>query len=315
MILNNLDQHSEAKFKEFYDQVIAQELNKIELNRKSILKKFLICSSIGIPLILISCFAIYWMCNFGNQYFYVEDPIIFLYFEVLLVILAVFFVKSIYHFPIAYKNSMKKSLLTSLLKFYGDFQFVNEKVDYSQLHSYRLFPRFDSIYNEDILGGEYKGIATKIIELVLTKSTSTRSFKYIFKGLFCTFGLNKRYNNHTIILKNTDKIEVPIDFSELQTNNKEFNNQFKVLTDNRAEADSILTPEFLNGLLEIKEKLQTTFRCGFYQGNFLFALDTDKDFFEPTGIREGVLNDEKHTKILNEMNSILSIVDKLGLTQ
>ena len=225
-----------------------------------------------------------------------------------------------------YQESIKSEIFPHILSFLGDFSFTSE-MKFGGPKNYKDFeilPSYTMESNEDLIVGTYKGLQITLFESELEKDSGhgrNRTVKTVFKGIMIEISMNKNFEGKTIVKTDSGAIGnwLKSKTSTLQTvrlEDPEFEDQFEVYSNNQVEARYLLTPSFMQRLLDLK----TTFggkkiECSFCNESLLMLISIKRNMFEPGSIheREDFIDDAK--SLLSEMQSIFQIIDTLKLDQ
>ncbi len=171
------------------------------------------------------------------------------------------------------------------------------------------------------------------LELNRSKDTSITAFE----GIIITLSMNKEFNGKTILKKDFGTMgnwtkKKNIDLERVRLEDPRFERFFEVYSSDQIEARYLLTPAFMDRLLQLIEVLRERdeesgalpkqvpseichyVECSFYDNKLLITIQSFlHDFFEVDSIFEPVDFVDETKKILEEMNLIFQIVDVLKL--
>ncbi len=202
---------------------------------------------------------------------------------------------------------------------------------YSLDPSYRKvedFRRLDlvSSYNreshEDEGSGALEGVDFYLQESKLVKITGSgknKKRRTIFKGLLCHFDFHKNFNGTTIGKK--DYTALVNFFSDafqrgerVKLEDPEFESKFQVFSTDQVEARYLLTPGFMNRMLEMTRLTHIrNIQFAFDDGKLYMALESSRKFFEGGGHK---LDSPDYVKnIIDDIALVFSAVETLNLTQ
>ena len=89
-----------------------------------------------------------------------------------------------------------------------------------------------------------------------------------------------------------------------------FMRRWKILTDNQVEARYILTPVFMEKMLEIKHLFHgKAIDFSFFDKKLLIAVHTRKNLFETTSLFVPALSYHKVREVISQLDSIFSVID------
>ncbi len=97
----------------------------------------------------------------------------------------------------------------------------------------------------------------------------------------------------------------------------EFDKKFNVTTDDQVEGRYLITPAFMDRFKNLQTAFKTkNIECAFFDDKIMFALHTNKDFFELSGGLFHSLKDPKQIEsFYNEITAIYDIIDYFKLAE
>ena len=294
-----------VKFNKFYRSEIAPMMQKVESKRIFYLIFFYIFLVIG----LIGMFGCIMACIFHIRIF-LMDIHIYIYLS-LFIVVPVLLVKY-------YESSAKNLFLQKLLSFLGNFKIIKEKEKkvsvITYIQSLSLLPSFNSYQVDDYFYGTYNGVDIKISDICLKRVISSENGSRtitVFAGIFLTLKSFKKYKGKTTIGlndsgllagKNKVNLEDPV-----------FESYYDVVSNDQVEARYLITPAFMERLIELNKKFGTILLVSFEQGNINIAIEKSNSF--ELSMFKSATNIDNYRKIIFELSDILSIVDTLKLEQ
>jgi hypothetical protein len=91
-----------------------------------------------------------------------------------------------------------------------------------------------------------------------------------------------------------------------------FMRRWKVLTSDQVEARYILTPVFMEKMLEVKRFFKgNNIDFSFFNNKLLIAVHTRKDMFETTSLFTPALSYHKVREVIGQLHAIFSVIDTL----
>ena len=142
----------------------------------------------------------------------------------------------------------------------------------------------------------------------------------VFKGLaiFLSQGTRK-FHGHTILTK--DKGSIGEFFTKKSTELKranlvdpEFERLFDVYTNDQVEARYLIDPVIMENLKTLYEDYDgRSMSVAFYEGNVLIMIASDTNHFEPASIFHPATDETELLAMRDEVQQVLSIVDRLSL--
>jgi hypothetical protein len=228
----------------------------------------------------------------------------------------------------AYRATAKDTLMPEVLKFFGDdFRFsARSPLSIRSLKPSGIIPAHDNARTEDHITGTYKGVGLELMEAYLTqtkKEGKKRKTITVFKGMIVLLDIHKRFEGHTIIVKDhgvignsLKRLGVSFRLETVRLEDPTFEREFEVYSSDQVEARYLLTPSFMVRLLELRSAYESgTLRCSFYDNRLMLMIPTISDHFEITAIDKPATFVEDIRVILQQMDEILAIIDTLKLNE
>lgn len=301
------------------------EKQRKNLNKYSFINSFLLFIFIILFLIFLDNLKIFLNLSFENKILVI--PLIFL---------SVFFMLSTSkqlkanrceEFNKEFKNYFIKPYLEEKGFVYKPYYGV-ETVD---LIRSRLFSSFNYQNGDDTISGEIKNIENgngvkfyfgdivlKNIEeneysllgyIQTPENRKKNSQDIIFQGIFFKADFNKFIDSNTFIMSfgapkgNLKKIKV---------DNALFNEKFRIFSDDLQNAFYILTPAFMERVLELYNHFKTDINISFLKGTVYIAIETGINSFEPD-ITKSLIAQNPAKNIIKDIEKILKIVEILRI--
>ncbi|MBO7363717.1 MAG: DUF3137 domain-containing protein [Lachnospiraceae bacterium] len=178
----------------------------------------------------------------------------------------------------------------------------NAFTDREELKTLSFLPGHNTEHGSDLIRGIYKGNRLELCDLTLQTITSTGKTVIVvtnFQGQLLSYGLGRTVEGCVEITKKTagkpdgilkrmrnwgTSVSSGRTFENLETENEAFNRMFDVRAENPHTAFLILTPQFMERLMEVNEREATDF-C--FTGDRLYmAIRSEEDRFEIGGTIE-----------------------------
>ncbi len=192
-----------------------------------------------------------------------------------------------------------------------------------------LVPKYDRISGSDYMVGKYKGrkIVYSDIKLEWEKreENNRRRWVTIFQGPFVKIRIRKDLNGYVTLKERKspykkgflagvvgDILGLTGNGTGVEVENEAFNRMFKIDTNNQELAFYILTPQFMESIVELDELARGFTNICFEDGAVYIAINNGQDAFE---VNKSIRN-EKHMEIACEnmrrdLDVILAIVDQI----
>lgn|GEM_PF-4064771 len=223
-----------------------------------------------------------------------------------------------------YRSAVKESVFPKVFAFFGDDVAYHPRGDRLTIRSLTpspIIPDYDREKTEDGVQGTHAGVRFDFQEATLTKGFT----RDVFKGVVLRFELARRFKANTIVFADqsiavADPLRIQLSqFRRLKPVRLEdpiFARQFEVYSSNQVAARAVVTPAFMERLLELGQRFSGTgLRCSFYDNTLLLMIPSTRDRLEPTSATiyhpTTLVNECK--EILQQMEEIFAIIDTLKL--
>lgn len=316
-----------SEFTKYCKKNIVKDLKQLEQKRK-------VYISLIVAILILAIVSIFGFLYL--QYISIEtmDPTIEIAIVSVLLFISNLIIKS-------YKNEAKKVVLPKLISYIGNFKIADKNLVRNEIEPYLqsldLINRFNGFSCDDCLEGEYKGVNLNVYELNLkytTGSGKNRRTECIFSGLFIRFKSFKNFTGKTVI-KRDEGLSIK-KHGNVILEDPIFEKHFNVDGTDQIEARYLLTPAFMNRLVELKKRpigrgITMSFENGYVniaadsrtewvsfpflkEVCILFDWQKRKDWFE-ISILKPVTDITNYREIVLDLLSIFSIIDVLKMDQ
>jgi hypothetical protein len=220
----------------------------------------------------------------------------------------------------------KNLIIQKLVRSLGE-DFTYHASDRIKEHEYKESKIFltgvDRYHGEDLIEGTIDKTEIKFSELKTEyKTTSTNSkghrtthWHTIFNGIFMITEFNKEFNVNMVVLPDVAQNMFGVFGQTLQSMNSSrdslvkledpnFEKSFVVYADDQLEARYILTPSFMERILELESSLPGKLYLSFINSRLFVAFTTNKNYFEPNF----AISFTDITEIKNHYDHLLGIV-------
>lgn len=314
----------EKGFCKYYEKELIPLLHQVEKHRTDALMRFIIVTGACIIAIVIIPILI-------NIIF---DEIEWTYGSCGLLIITTFFLLK--HMIDRFKNEAATRVNEKLVKFFGDFNYIQLKDKYTSLLKTMdvtvknepgitnnivskiglLFPSYDEITYENIIYGNHNDNEIEFCKLKMEQDLFTDSAKgYMittFKGLLIVVTLQKKLTGKTFIAKkgffsNSTKYE------KVKFKDKPFKNHYEVSTTNLTETNSILTTTTQQAIIELAKSFnQKSIKGCFYGNKLVIAIPTKKNHFGSVSLFKSAFKKNALKTFLRDFNSILTFSNNIS---
>ena len=198
-----------------------------------------------------------------------------------------------------------------------------------------ILPNYDRSSGSDYISGTYRGVPITYCDLHLeveqestdSDGNTTTSYYTVFRGPVINLALRQPLNGYVRIHERRNPRKEKgffsgiingaadlfnIDRNTVETENAQFNQQFKVDTSDPQLAFYILTPQFMEHIVQADMIVNGYTNIEFNQGIVTLALNNGTDAFELGKYKKNEhFLDEARQRFRYELNSILGIVDEI----
>ena len=133
---------------------------------------------------------------------------------------------------------------------------------------------------DDLISGEIESVKFKMSDVRLKeirrRGKSTQIVD-IFKGVVFIAEFYKNFSSHTTVLGSS---EAKTFGKKIKVDNVDFNNHFRVYTDDEINAFYILSPNFMQRFLKLQKRLDCVINVVFLENKIYLYIDNGKDNFE-----------------------------------
>lgn len=219
-----------------------------------------------------------------------------------------------------FEQKLKERILPVLMKAFGNFQWTTlPTIETFDIRDSKMFSNFEHRDTDDNFTGTYNNMPIAISETELyyyTRDSKGRRCKHTtFKGALISIGVGKNFTGHTII-RVKGLFGARRAYEEVKLEDPEFSKQFFVDSNDQVEARFLLTPAFMERFKRISNAFGAKHaECSFKDGKVMIALATKKDLFKLGTLNTPVTDTKPYEVFLNEILSILEMIDHLKVTQ
>ena len=256
----------------------------------------------------------------AETFFFCLKFLLFAFFIVFL--FSIFKIEHVLKFH-AKEQDLKKEIIPLICECYGCLHWLDynsrSEIDTSIVSKSNLIPFFGGGFIDDVFVGNHRNVNYEIIEVGFRnklKHYKSQTARNAFNGVIIKLDMNKNFTSNTTIYSDTNSIFIPAKLQQTFLEDIEFNQKFKVYTNDEVEARYLITPVFMEQLKD----MQTVFRakniyCAFYNNYFLLALALDKDLFSLDASSGALINSKQYFLFYEEIVSILKLIDHFKLDQ
>lgn len=339
---------TESEFTEFFDKNIAPQINEFEGKRKNLLKKLNWITGIT-ALVLVALFL---FTQTSSSFFWEIGIVI-----VAIIIGGVFCSNYRNALKTTFYPKLFGQLELNYSNSYNSISHGRSQIR-TICDASRIFYRYDNIDVDDVITGDYNGLPISVYDSKISYETGSGKHRHTvvpFNGIFIGTKINKKLNCETVIKmeKNFSNLiktgtgmsvsvgaGVQISFGagsngmevekyrtgninatkkeRVQLEDVEFEKVFEVYSEDQVEGRYLLTPSFMNRLLEYKNKkhygieLFFSNRLNSQENTFMF-IHNNKDNFELPIFKK--IEKDSFYNLIKEIYDALEIIDALKLEQ
>ncbi len=295
-----------------------EELKKLQ---KEIIKEDNKCDIIGnIVIVLILGLTIYLMVS---AYDYIHNSVKWiviafsLFFEILIYIIVIHIVKNNLYgeklklFKKEFKNIF---ILNSLKEKFSDVTYDHDK-GLDKNVAKQIMDTGDEYSSNDYINAKYKNINFTQADVHIKEEREDREgntyYVTIFLGKVMIFDFNKNFKNN-VYVKSKGISYANCKYNQVEMEDITFNELFNVYAENNHDAFYLLTPSFMEKLINLKNKLNNGFVMSFIDNKLFFAINNNNDSFEYSAFKE--INEDEIIKDVNkDLDFIIDLVTDLDL--
>lgn len=222
-----------------------------------------------------------------------------------------------------YGLSVKKQIFPIVFRFLGDrFHYQTDSPIQSQtLIPFGLLPPHDISHYEDYIAGIHGETILSVTEATLKRRVRTQKTTrevQVFHGLFILFEIKKPFLGKTLIKKDSGSLGnwLTDKFNKLESIKLEdprFEKIFEVYSTDQIEARYILTPSFMERLIDLSSLFKNKIECSFLDRQILLKIPCSQNKFEVSSIFQTINFENDALHIIKEMHIIFDIIDTLKL--
>ncbi|MEM8796064.1 MAG: DUF3137 domain-containing protein [Pseudomonadota bacterium] len=225
----------------------------------------------------------------------------------------------------AFKLRVKSGLLSKIAAGFGLTYDTNpgDTGLEDRFRDIELVPYYSSFKSEDRFQGDFRGIPLDLVECHMEKMrfTGKRARRVTtFRGLLGRLAFKKRFRGRTLITNDQGLFNsfrfVGGNLGRVKLEDPVFEGVFEVYSTDQVEARYLLTPAFMERLVELSALFKhATVRVAFDAGDLLIAIDKREPSFEIASIAQPLADSPAIKELTQELLIFDAIVSTLNLTQ
>lgn len=177
----------------------------------------------------------------------------------------------------------------------------------------RLVERPENVFFQDHFAGTRSGCAFEMCEARLTRG-SGKERRVVFYGQLMRIAFPQRFLGTTVVLRESgwfNRFECPPHLSKVGLEDPHFEKIFEVFGDDQVEARAILTPSFMQQLIDLEQAFSGSHvRGAFVDGDLLIAFEAPNRF--EIGSMFTTLVDRKRVEtIAHDIGAVFRLIDSV----
>ncbi|MBL0319175.1 MAG: DUF3137 domain-containing protein [Alphaproteobacteria bacterium] len=313
-----------TQFQPYFDTHLNHSLTALDQERRHTLKRMIIQTFCIFPFILGWAWMFYHPTSFAGLN--IQHPELLNLIGTMSLLVGLGFIWS----PVVrFKIKTKERIIPPILHYF-DPSFVYQcqsPFKSRDLTPFGILPLHDISKYEDYISGHFKQTFIELTECTLQKKiVEYRNRKQhvrhvtLFHGLFVVLEMNKPFNGKTVILRDEGAIGNLFQnrmsgLQKVSLEDPRFEKQFEVISSDQIEARYLLTPSFMERLLELSNTFSHKLQCSFLNNQILLMIPCQGNLFETTTLFKSLSFEATIHPLLKELEVILGIVDTLKLNE
>jgi xanthosine utilization system XapX-like protein len=179
----------------------------------------------------------------------------------------------------------------------------------------KLLPRHDRVKFEDQMRGEVHGANFTFCEAHLetrhTDSKGRTHWSTSFRGVLLEIDFHKDFYGRTIVLKDAGMFNAKKrkDMKRVGLEDPVFEKMFEAYSTDQVEARTLLTPPFMQRLVDLKNQVSgKNIQFGFWERKLFIAVVAPNQF-EAGSMFKPLVDQKRIQKILDEIGAIHDVID------
>ncbi len=181
----------------------------------------------------------------------------------------------------------------------------------------RLVGGFNRSRFEDEVSGRYDDLDFSLVDAHL-KDVDKDNSRTVFHGLLAAFEMTKSFRGRTLVLRDGGMLGnflggIGNKLERVRLEDPRFERAYEVYSSDQVEARYLLTPAFMDRLLELERQLESKVRLAFDRNSLLMSIELNRDAFN-IGKLETPLSDKRRLLgIVKDLTMIFDVVETLRL--
>ncbi|WP_421864467.1 DUF3137 domain-containing protein [Parvibaculum sp.] len=184
-----------------------------------------------------------------------------------------------------------------------------------------LLPGYDRKSLEDHVSGEIDGVPFELAEAFLEKKVrrdKRDDYELVFRGLVARYAFPKRFSGRTVVRGDRGSIFGALSHAgaggeRVHLEDPRFDERFDVFSSDQVEARYLLTPAFMERLMQLADASDGPMRAAFDGGDLFLVIDGRRGYFaQPSPWRDLRQNDHIRA-FVEDISFIREIAEVLKL--
>lgn len=162
----------------------------------------------------------------------------------------------------------------------------NQGINVNRVYQTNLVKKADRHHTEDYMSGEIDGVSFEACDLKLeerhvrrTKNGTQVYYVTYFMGRFFEFEFPKRFKSQVLVTEGMVSTFFS-KFKKVEMESIDFNKKFKTYATNEHDAFYIITPHFMESLMELERNNPGTIMMSFIDRKLSLAINNNRNTFE-----------------------------------
>ncbi len=231
--------------------------------------------------------------------------------------------------PLGKIKKQAKTLIVEPVASRFDLTFIGEPGFQDTIQHARelgLVPSWDRSKFEDRITGARRGVDFEFFEAHLEERRTTRdsngntrtTWVTVFKGQCLRFDFHKRFYGRTLVARDAgffNRFSGKRGMDRAKLEDPEFEKAFEVHTTDQVEARYILTPDFMQKLVDLERAFHgKKLRCAFAAGEMVICVE-GANLFEPGSMFTPMDDPARIRELLEDFSTLFHLVDSVAVSR
>lgn len=223
-----------------------------------------------------------------------------------------------------YKKKIKNDVMDVFINYFEGFSYhLGQGLNEEEIQKSHIFPHYTTASADDCFEGTFNDVHIRVCEQILdqihydAKGRSHR--KIVFQGIAIELQMNKSFSGQTIVLKDSgifNRLKKFAGLNRVKLEDIVFEKMFEVYSSDQTEARYLLTPIFMERMLDLRDLYKSkSIQFSFYDNKLLISINTKQDMFEAFSFFKSNINKAKIDTVFEQFLTIFSIIDILKLNR